>query len=728
MPLTMGRALHSKLLRRKTMKKILFLLAAFASMAVACQVEDVNEAQTPAGETFTIEAAIVPSTKTSLTITEDAYKVEWDAEDALSVVAKSGDSYAGYEFKNAGDNIFSGTVSEPANISEIYVIYPYDDHLTSINTQFGTLNGYVTVGSKSTASQTQEGVDNSNHIKGNLYGQAMVENGTASVEMKHATTLFEIIIANNSGADIEVTNIKLSNSADRYMIGDFYVSPETGLSTASNASSTASLIVVNGAILSGQTGKFYITTAPFELSAGDELTVTVTMDDGTNSIITKTLESDVQFEAGKVNHINAPVEQIEAIEYIPVSELLETVASGAVNVEGVVAAINSRSYILVDENTPSAYILAYKNAEPSEVKIGDKVQISGGMSSYNGLPQITHPVVDAVVSNSAVSYPDPVVLNGEDADALIASPERKFIQFTGTLNISGSYYNVTIEGASKAVGSVTYPAEDLTAYNGKLVTVTGYFNGVSSSKYLNILITSVVAAPYCNVTPGALSAGSEAGTTEFMISSNESWTVTSNNEAYTVSPASGDGDASVTVTYPKNSLETSVEVIFTISGEFGEKTVTLLQSASGASAEPVVLIDEDFSSADSGNNTSTNSGNTQWSNDNFPDCVKTYEAGTAIKIGASGDPGSITSKTISVPAGSILTVSFDVKGWTKKEGDIEVTFNGETKTVQYTALLSDNFENQSATFKVDSEVNSTVKIATTDKRAFIDNVKISYIK
>ena len=445
------------------MKKILFLLAAFASMAVACQVEDVNEAQTPAGETFTIEAAIVPSTKTSLTVAEDAYKVEWDAEDALSVVAKSGDSYAGYEFKNAGDNIFSGTVSEPANISEVYVIYPYDNHLTSINTQFGTLNGYVTVGSKSTASQTQEGVDNSNHIKGNLYGQAMVENGTASVEMKHATTLFEIIIANNSGADIEVTNIKLSNSADRYMIGDFYVSPETGLSTARNASSTASLIVVNGAILSGQTGKFYITTAPFELSAGDELTVTVTMDDGTNSIITKTLESDVQFEAGKVNHINAPVEQIEAIEYIPVSELLETVASGAVNVEGVVAAINSRSYILVDENTPSAYILAYKNAEPSEVKIGDKVQISGGMSSYNGLPQITNPVVDAVVSNSAVSYPDPVVLNGEDADALIVSPERKFIQFTGTLNISGSYYNVTIEGASKAVGSVTYPAEDLSA-------------------------------------------------------------------------------------------------------------------------------------------------------------------------------------------------------------------------------------------------------------------------
>lgn len=719
------------------MKKIFFPLAAFAAIATACQVEDVNEAQTPAGETFTIEAVIGTDadtdTKTSLTIADNAYKVDWEAEDELSVIARynNGAEDAGYLFTKGDGNSFSGSVTDPENIGEIYVVYPYNENHDSFNDNYGNINGFVTIGSAHDASQTQNGIDNTDHINGPLYGYAQVSGGTAEVTMKHISTLFELIVTNNSGNEINVANIKLANDQGEAMIGTFYVNPETDYISASGASyvsSTASLDVTNGTLASGATAKFYITSAPFELSAGDELTVTVTMDDGTNSIITKTLESDVQFEAGKVNHINAPVEQIEAIEYIPVSELLETVASGAVNVEGVVAAINSRSYILVDENTPSAYILAYKSAEPSEVKIGDKVQISGGMSSYNGLPQITNPVVDAVVSNSAVSYPDPVVLNGEDADALIVSPERKFIQFTGTLNISGSYYNVTIEGASKAVGSVTYPAEDLSAYNGKLVTVTGYFNGVSSSKYLNILITSVVAAPYCNVTPGALSAGSEAGTTEFMISSNESWTVTSNNEAYTVSPASGDGDASVTVTYPKNSLETSVEVIFTISGEFGEKTITLLQSASGASAEPVVLIDEDFSSADSGNNTSTSSGNTQWSNDNFPDCVKTYEAGTAIKIGASDDPGSITSKTISVPAGSILTVSFDVKGWTKKEGDINVTFNGETKTVQYTALLEDDFENQTATFTVASEVSANVTIATTAKRAFIDNVVISYIK
>ena len=153
------------------MKRILFLLAAFASMAVACQVEDVNEAQTPAGETFTIEAAIVPSTKTSLTITEDAYKVEWDAEDELSVIAlyDNGAEDAGYLFTKGDGNSFSGSVTDPGNISEIYVVYPYDKNHNSFNDNYNNVNGRVTIGSAHNANQTQNGINNTDHINGQLY-------------------------------------------------------------------------------------------------------------------------------------------------------------------------------------------------------------------------------------------------------------------------------------------------------------------------------------------------------------------------------------------------------------------------------------------------------------------------------------------------------------------------------------------------------------------------------
>ena len=75
------------------MKKIIIPLMAIAAFATACQVEDLNEANQGQqnGELFTIEAAITPSTKTSLTVGPDSYKVDWDADDALSVVAKYSD-------------------------------------------------------------------------------------------------------------------------------------------------------------------------------------------------------------------------------------------------------------------------------------------------------------------------------------------------------------------------------------------------------------------------------------------------------------------------------------------------------------------------------------------------------------------------------------------------------------------------------------------------------------
>lgn len=276
-------------------------------------------------------------------------------------------------------------------------------------------------------------------------------------------------------------------------------------------------------------------------------------------------------------------------------------ATGKVNVEGVVMAKNARSYILADE---TSYVLAYKNASPDEVNVGDRVRISGEMSEFNDMAQITSPIVVSTVSHSEVSYPEPEILGADAADALVASPEQKYIQFTGMLNISGSYYNVTIDGAS-SVGSISYPADDLSEYDGKAVTITGYFNGVSgsSTKYLNILYTEIEEAPYCNVSPATLSVDAEAGTATFNISSNESWTISTSNENYKLSKTSGEGDAEITVTYPANETEEAITVTFTVKSESGEKTVTLThRSASqivNEKTETLSFVNWEFDGADS---------------------------------------------------------------------------------------------------------------------------------
>ena len=86
-------------------------------------------------------------------------------------------------------------------------------------------------------------------------------------------------------------------------------------------------------------------------------------------------------------------------------------------------------------------------------------------------------------------------MNGAALDAYLSAPVVKYVEYEGTLAVSGNYYNVTIEGAATAIGSVQYPTVDLkaqlTELNGKKIKVTGYLIGVSSSKYTNTMAVSV---------------------------------------------------------------------------------------------------------------------------------------------------------------------------------------------------------------------------------------------
>lgn len=124
-----------------------------------------------------------------------------------------------------------------------------------------------------------------------------------------------------------------------------------------------------------------------------------------------------------------------------------------------------------------------------------------------------------------------------------------------------------------------------------------------------------------------------------------------------------------------------------------------------------------------GNNTSGNGSNTAWNgNSNFPTTSSAYQAGEAVKLGTSGKTGAITSKTLDEISGNV-TVSFDVKGWTSVEGSMNVTLGSETKNVVYTAKMADAFENVTVSFE-NVAAGSTLKLETSAKRAFIDNVKI----
>ena len=198
-------------------------------------------------------------------------------------------------------------------------------------------------------------------------------------------------------------------------------------------------------------------------------------------------------------------------KYDAISSIFEN-GVGEYEVCGTVVATYARGYLI---NDGTGYILYYAgNTEGA--KAGDVIAVSGTVTTYAGLPQFGNTSTMEVVSTgNTVTHPTPRTLNATDMDAMITAPKVEYVSYNGTLAISGNYYNITIDGAETAIGSIQYPAEGLvdSALDGQQVTVTGYFIGVSSSKYFNTMATSVTATTATTATTAPRRAAAKTETT-----------------------------------------------------------------------------------------------------------------------------------------------------------------------------------------------------------------------
>ncbi|CAN1551360.1 Autotransporter-associated beta strand repeat [Flavobacteriaceae bacterium] len=163
------------------------------------------------------------------------------------------------------------------------------------------------------------------------------------------------------------------------------------------------------------------------------------------------------------------------------------------------------------------------------------------------------------------------------------------------------------------------------------------------------------------------------------------------------------------------------ETIAATSAGSNNPTVACSGSVTAGSS---TCFSENFVSASAGDNTSTTNQGSVWTaNSNFTSISSVFQAGGAVKLGTGTSIGSLTSGSLSGVSGDV-TVSFDVKGWTTLEGSINVTLNGSTQNVTYAAVMAGSFETKTLSF-TSVPANSTLIIATSAKRAFIDNVTIS---
>ncbi len=179
--------------------------------------------------------------------------------------------------------------------------------------------------------------------------------------------------------------------------------------------------------------------------------------------------------------------------YTPISTVIADTEGGAYTVKGTVIATYARGFLV---NDGTGTILVYLNSMPNN-SVGDVVSVSGTTSAYSGLMQFpATSVVTMIERADEFSYPAPTTMTGTDLDAYVNTPEIKYVSYTGTLSISGYYYNVTVDGATAATGSIQYPVAGIvdSSLDGQQVTVTGYLIGVSGGRYTNTMATSVVPA------------------------------------------------------------------------------------------------------------------------------------------------------------------------------------------------------------------------------------------
>jgi len=238
----------------------------------------------------------------------------------------------------------------------------------------------------------------------------------------------------------------------------------------------------------------------------EELKTQLTALDGKNIKVTGYLIG-VSNSSGVPTYANTMAVSVAEVASTPVvpptnPTIAEVLAGGAGNykVENAWAvATYANGALLTDAS--GAYILSYLPSETPAA--GEVVNIEGSVSAYAGLLQFgAGAVVTKTGETRSISHPTAEVMDGIALDAYLTAPAVKYVEYEGTLGVrtnssgTATYYNVTINGAATAIGSVQYPTEEiktqLSALDGKLVKVTGYLIGVSSSKYANTMAVSVV--------------------------------------------------------------------------------------------------------------------------------------------------------------------------------------------------------------------------------------------
>ena len=409
----------------------------------------------------------------------DQHQTVWNTGDMVSVFYKS-DANSCYSYTGE-DKARTGVISKVDNVAttsasldKVYAVYPYNADYT-IDAQ-GVVS--ATVSANQTYAAGSYGIGNNIMVATGGSAELIFQNVYGWVRLQF------------TGKD-SVSKLVFRGNNNEVLAGAATINPNDATIAFAAGGATELTLDCSNVTLTDAATEFYIAVAPqafekgFEVEAHTAAGVKV-FNKGTATTITRNV-----------------VTTMATTEIDVITPISDVTTAGTYAVTGTVVAVGTQAYIIAD-NTGAMMVYHYNNGRT----VGENITISGEVTIYQkadgtswGTPQFSNAATVVVNSTDNAWTYNPSVLDAAGVDAMLTETLSKEVEFAGKLVVSGNYINIEIAGAT-VQGSVKYV--DNNAYadlNGKDVTVKGYFVGVSSKKYVNVLPYSIEAKESVNPEP-----------------------------------------------------------------------------------------------------------------------------------------------------------------------------------------------------------------------------------
>ena len=160
-------------------------------------------------------------------------------------------------------------------------------------------------------------------------------------------------------------------------------------------------------------------------------------------------------------------------------------------------------------------------------------------------------------------------------------------------------------GSGNGTITINYDANTTTQQRSCIITVSG--SGINRT----FTLTQQAATAYITLTPVSQTVDAVAGSTDFSIGSNVSWTVSESCDWLSCNPTNGSGNGTITINYDANTTTQQRSCAITVSGSGINRTFTLIQQA--ATAYIILTPDSQTVDAVAGSTDFSIGSNVSWS-------------------------------------------------------------------------------------------------------------------